>query len=337
MLRRPVLATAGPARGTPAAASVAPGPRIAFLTALGIGLLAALLFSTSFVLNRSVQVGGGAWEWTASLRYLMTLPLLAAIVAARGGIAPVVAALRARPLAWLGWSTVGFGLFYAPLAFAVTSSPGWLLAGVWQLTILAGILLAPLLYRDHRAAIPRRAVAGAVVVLGGVALTQADHVGAVGAHALAAGVLPVLVAACAYPAGNRKTMEVADGRLDTWQRILAMTIASLPFWLVLASLGLARAGTPGVDQLTQCAIVAIVGGLLATALFFAATARVRQHPARLAAVEATQSCEVVFAALLEIAVLGIALPSATAWTGVGLIVAGIAWASLAAAVGGRRP
>jgi drug/metabolite transporter (DMT)-like permease len=147
----------------------------------------------------------------------------------------------------------------------------------------------------------------------------------------------VLVAACAYPAGNRKTMEVADGRLDTWQRILAMTIASLPFWLVLASLGLARAGTPGVDQLTQCAIVAIVGGLLATALFFAATARVRQHPARLAAIEATQSCEVVFAALLEIAVLGIALPSATAWTGVGLIVAGIAWASLAAAVGGRRP
>jgi hypothetical protein len=32
-------------------------------------------------------------------------------VAARGGIAPVIAALRARPLDWLGWSTVGFGLF----------------------------------------------------------------------------------------------------------------------------------------------------------------------------------------------------------------------------------
>jgi drug/metabolite transporter (DMT)-like permease len=327
MLRRPVLAAAGPTRSAPPAAATARGPRVAFLGAMGIGLLAALLFSTSFVLNRSVQVGGGAWEWTASLRYLMTLPLLAAIVAARGGIAPAVAALRARPLAWLGWSTVGFGLFYAPLAFAVTSSPGWLLAGAWQLTILAGIVLAPVLYRDHRAVIPRGATAGAVVVLSGVALTQAEHAGAVGAHALLAGVLPVLVAACAYPAGNRKTMEVAGGRLDTWQRILAMTVASLPFWLVLSALGLVRAGTPQTDQLAQCAIVAIVGGLLATALFFAATARVRHRPAQLAAVEATQSGEVVFAAGLEVLLLGIAFPSPLAWCGVALIVGGIAWLS----------
>jgi drug/metabolite transporter (DMT)-like permease len=327
MLRRPVLAAAGPARSAPAGAAAAPGPRVAFLAAMGIGLLAALLFSTSFVLNRSVQVGGGAWEWTASLRYLMTLPLLVAIVAARGGLAPVVGALRARPLAWLGWSTVGFGLFYAPLAFAVTSSPGWLLAGAWQLTIIAGIVLAPLLYRDHRAVIPRRALGGAVVVLGGVALTQAEHVGAVGAHALLAGVLPVLVAAFAYPAGNRKTMEVAGGALDTWQRILAMTIASLPFWLALSTVGLARSGAPQGDQLAQCAIVALVGGLLATALFFAATARVRAHPGRLAAVEATQSCEVVFAAALEVALLGIAFPSPPAWGGIALIVGGIAWLS----------
>jgi drug/metabolite transporter (DMT)-like permease len=326
MLRSPLLTATGPAGSVPVAgiARRAPGGRVAFLQAMGLGLLAALLFSTSFVLNRSVQVGGGAWEWTASLRYLMTLPLLAAIVAARGGLGPVLAALRARPLAWLGWSTVGFGLFYAPLAFAVTSSPGWLLAGAWQLTIVAGIVLAPLLYRDHRAVIPRRAVAGAVVVLAGVALTQAEHAGAVGAHALLAGVLPVLVAAFAYPAGNRKTMEVAGGTLDTWQRILAMTIASLPFWIVLSTAGLARAGAPGADQLAQCAIVALVGGLLATTLFFAATARVRHQPARLAAVEATQSGEVVFAALFEIALLGIAFPSPLAWCGIALIVGGIA-------------
>ena len=171
-----------------------------------------------------------------------TLPLLVAIVAARGGVRPVVAALRERPLAWLGWSTIGFGLFYAPLAFAVTSSPGWLLAGTWQLTILAGIVLAPLLYRDHRAVVPRSAVAAAIVVLAGVALMQAERAGAVGADVLLAGVLPVLVAAFAYPAGNRKTMEVAGGTLDTWQRILAMTVASLPFWIVLSGVGLAAHG-----------------------------------------------------------------------------------------------
>jgi hypothetical protein len=42
---------------------------------MGIGLLAALLFSTRFVVNRNIQVAGGAWEWTASLRYLTMVPL----------------------------------------------------------------------------------------------------------------------------------------------------------------------------------------------------------------------------------------------------------------------
>lgn len=291
---------------------------------MGIGLLAALLFSTTFVVNRRIELGGGAWEWTASLRYLIVLPLVAAIVAARGGIAPVLAALRGRPAAWIGWSTVGFGLFYAPMTFAVSAGPSWLLAGTWQLTILAGIVLAPLLYRDHRAVIPRKAIAGALVVLSGVALMQAEHVSAVGADALLVGVLPVLVAACAYPAGNRKTMEVADGALDTWQRILAMTIASLPFWLVLAAIGSSRAGLPGAEQVAQSALVAVMGGVLATTLFFAATARVRHHPTRLAAVEATQSGEVAFAAGLEVLILGTALPSPVAWGGMALIVAGIA-------------
>ena len=57
--------------------------------------------------------------------------------------------------------------------------------------------------------------------------------------------LPVLVAAFAYPAGNRRTMELAGGRLDTWQRILAMTVASLPFWLALALAGLPALGHAG--------------------------------------------------------------------------------------------
>jgi drug/metabolite transporter (DMT)-like permease len=299
------------------------GGRTAFLGAMGLGLLAAALFSSSFVVNKSMQLGGGAWEWTASLRYLMLLPLLAAIVGARRGLAPVLAALRAEPARWLLWSTIGFGLFYAPLAFAVSAGPGWLLAGTWQLTILAGILLAPVLYDDERAVIPRRAVAGALIVLAGVALMQAEHASGVGTDVLLVGVLPVIVAAFAYPAGNRRTMELADGRLDVWQRILAMVIASLPFWIVLSAVGAAHAGPPGAAQLGQSLVVAVIGGLVATALFFAATARVRRDPTRLAAVEATQSGEVVFAAGLEAVLLGAGLPSPVAWLGIALIVAGI--------------
>jgi uncharacterized membrane protein len=50
---------------------------------------------------------------------------------------------------------------------------------------------------------------------------------------------------------------------------------------------------------------------------------VRRDPARLAAVEATQSGEVVFAAGLEAVLLGAGLPSPVAWAGIALIVAGI--------------
>ena len=304
--------------------------RAAFLAAMGLGLLAAALFSTAFVLNRSMEQAGGAWEWTASLRYLMTVPLLAAIVALRGGVAAALAALRARPGAWLLWSTVGFGLFYAPIAFAASAGPSWLVAGTWQVTIVAGILLGPLLYDDHRAVIPRAVLGAALVVLAGVALMQAERIDAVGWDVLAVGALPVLVAAFAYPAGNRKTMELGAGRLDTWQRLLAMTLASLPLWVALAIAGGLRAGAPGGGQLAQSLVVAVVVGLAATALFFAATARVRHDAVRLGAVEATQSGEVVFAAGLEAVILGRALPSPLAWAGIALIVAGIAACVLAA-------
>ena len=51
------------------------------------------------------------------------------------GVAPVLAALRARPKAWIGWSTVGFGLFYAPMSFAVGADA--LLVGVLPVLVAA--------------------------------------------------------------------------------------------------------------------------------------------------------------------------------------------------------
>ncbi|KIN56735.1 hypothetical protein B4146_1332 [Bacillus subtilis] len=49
--------------------------------------------------------------------------------------------------------------------------------------------------------------------------------------------LPVVIAAFAYPLGNRRMFEEYGGRLDTFQRVLGMTLASLPFWLILAAYG----------------------------------------------------------------------------------------------------
>ena len=118
------------------------------LAAVGIALLSALFFTGTYVLNRAIVTGGGHWAWSASLRYLITLPLLLPLMPWQGGMGPVWRALRAHPGAWLRCSAIGFVAFYLLLAFAAASGPSWLVAGSFQFTVIAGMLCAPLLYRD---------------------------------------------------------------------------------------------------------------------------------------------------------------------------------------------
>ena len=58
-------------------------------------------------------------------------------------------------------------------------------------------------------------------------------------------ILPVVLASFAYPhVGNRKMMEICAGRLDAYQRVLGMTLASLPFWFLLSLYGFFNVGLP---------------------------------------------------------------------------------------------
>lgn len=299
-----------------------------------LGVAAALFFAVTFVVNRLMATGGGAWEWSAALRFWFTAPLLAGIVLVRGrtrpraGLGPVVQALRRRPAAWAVWSTVGFVGFYAPLTWAAEFAPGWLVSAMWQTTIVAGVLLAPLLYADPvRRRIPARSLAISVVILAGVGLSQAGSGVAFGAG-LAGAVAAILVAACCYPVGNRRTMEMA-GRLDTLQRVTVMTFASLPAWLVVTVEGGLRTGLPSAPQVLGAAVVAVSSGVVATVLFFAAADLARRDPVQLAAVEATQAGEVVFTALAAPLLMPAEAPGPLAWAGVGVIVLGVVSHALA--------
>ncbi|MGL5513812.1 MAG: multidrug resistance efflux transporter family protein, partial [Sporomusa sp.] len=98
-----------------------------------IGILASLFFASTFVLNRAMDLSGGSWIWSAALRFFFTLPFLLSIVAIRRNLRPLLAELKAQPASWLIWSTVGFGLFYAPLCFAAAYGTGWLVAATWQI------------------------------------------------------------------------------------------------------------------------------------------------------------------------------------------------------------
>ena len=86
-------------------------PRRRVLLAVGLSLLAALFFTSTYVVNRAVALEGGHWAWTAALRYLFMLPLLLPLMPWQGGVAPVWRSLRAAPGPWLLWSGIGFVLF----------------------------------------------------------------------------------------------------------------------------------------------------------------------------------------------------------------------------------
>lgn len=306
-----------------------------------IGIFAALFFAVTFILNRAMELEGGSWLWSSSLRYFFMLPFLLIIVVARRGLPKMTKEIRKNTGAWLLWSFVGFVLFYAPLTYAAAYGPGWLVSGTWQFTIIAGVLLAPLFFvhikqKKIRQKIPFKSLLISCIILIGIILIQIPSAATVSKKALLLSTLPVIIAAFAYPLGNRKMMEVCDGRLDTFQRVLGMTIMSMPAWIILAIYASFTVGAPSNSQVFQSFIVGISSGIIATILFFIATDRVRDNQGKLAAVEATQSAEIIFVIIGEMILLGIPLPAPLALIGLLVIIFGMLLHSYHTMLANRR-
>lgn len=306
------------------------------MRALLLGLAGSFFFAFTFILNRSMELGGGSWAWSASLRFLLMLPILLVMVWHTGGLGKSFSHLRQNLAAYLLWSTVGFGLFYTSVCFAAAYGEGWLVASTWQGTIIAGPLLSPFLLKPSREEaglpcfrrIPFQAMRWSLLILAGICLMQWEHARAISVRQTVLCVLPLLFGAFMYPLGNRKMMEICGDRVDTVQRVLNMTIASLPFWLALSAWAAYAHGLPGAGQVGQSVLVALLSGVLGTVLFFAATNLVKHDPSRLASVEATQAGEIVFALLGEIVLLSAPLPSGVSLAGICMVIAGMVLHSL---------
>ncbi len=295
--------------------------------AIILGLIAALFFAVTFVLNRLMSTEGGSWIWSSSFRFFFMVPFLFLIVLARKGVRPLMQVMKQDIGSWLLWSTIGFGVFYAPLTFSALYAPSWIVASTWQVTIIAGVLMSPLLVKSKKA-ISKRSLGFSLIILIGIAIMQIKQATTVGTKDIILGVVPVLVAAFAYPLGNRKMMAVTGGQLDAFQRTLGMTIASLPFWITLAIVGVYTVDLPKSSQLTQTLIVAISSGVIATSIFFKATDLAHKDHKKLASVEATQSGEVFFALIGEILILGGHIPDIYSMIGIGFVVLGMILHSL---------
>ena len=293
---------------------------MAVLIALG----SALFFTLTYVLNRATANEGGHWAWTAALRYFITLPLMIPLM--RGRWRSLWNAMREHPTAWLGYSALGFVVFYMLLAYAADSGPSWLVAGSFQFTVIAGMLCAPFLYRDARRKVPLAAWGVGFLILAGVMLMQFAHAdGGLGRAAWIA-LACVLGSAVLYPLGNRLLLlhlERTDEQLDATQRVFGMTLASQPLWLLVAIYAFSQAGAPSSSQVVMAAGVALSAGVIATILFFKATGLVRDNPTALAAAEAMQAAELIFASLLGVLFLHEAWPQGGALVGGVMIIIGI--------------
>lgn len=86
------------------------------MSSIWLGVLAAFFFAFTFVLNRSMELSGGSWIWSASLRYLFMVPMLFVIVMAQHKLKPLWKVMKEQPGMWLWWSFIG--LVYFMLRYA---------------------------------------------------------------------------------------------------------------------------------------------------------------------------------------------------------------------------
>ncbi|NTV77925.1 MAG: multidrug resistance efflux transporter family protein [Clostridiales bacterium] len=289
-----------------------------------LGLLASFFFAFTFLFNRSMHLTGGSWVWSASLRYLFTFPILAVIVWKKQGLKSIHTEIWKNLPKWLLWSSVGFGLFYAPLSFAGDYGESWLIAASWQITIVMGILLAPL----FKSPVSLKNLCASGIIIMGVFLLQAHNIKELELHKMLLTLVPILIAAVAYPLGNRKMMVISNNQISTMERTYGMTLCSLPFWFILSLYGVASKGAPSSGQMIQAFCVALISGVIATLLFFKATDLVKSNQQQLAVIESTQAGEVLFTLLGGVLFLKDATPDLTGWIGILLIVFGMILNSL---------
>ncbi len=299
---------------------------------IALGSLAALFFSSTFVLNRAMSLQGGHWAWTSSLRFgfmLIFLVALLLITQGRKALAEVKDVFIQHWRFWILAGSIGFGVFYSLITFSSQYAAGWIVATTWQTTILASPLVLVFFGRK----VPTKGLLFTGIIFGGILLVNVEHATLTGLREVLLSALPILVAAFAYPLGNQLVWEARLGhhpripKIDHpilengFARVLLLTLGSLPFWAALLLFTSPPAPTSG--QLLSTALVALLSGVIATTLFLYARHLCKQ-PYEIAAVDATQSMEVVISLLGEILFLGGAFPGALGLAGVALTMLGLA-------------
>ena len=302
-----------------------------------LGLLASAFFSATFILNRAMSLTGGHWVWSSSLRYVYMLLLLIILIGMNKGMAHLRDAIKifVRHFKfWLLAGSVGFGMFYSFLCYAADHAPGWVIAGTWQITVIA----TPIVLLFFKEKVPRQGIYFSVLIFLGIFLIQFyNKESQFAVNHIVYGVIPVVIAAFAFPIGNQLLNFAKHGN-HSWiphiespilhhapTCVLLMTMGSMPFWALL--LMWVAPPPPLKNQLVNTFIVAVSSGIIATSIFYKAR-NSSKSPYVISGIDATQSGGILFSLVGEILLLDGAWPQTTGVVGIILIVVGITGYSL---------
>ncbi len=278
-----------------------------------------------------MSLAGGHWAWTSSLRFgymLIFLAVLLLITQGKKALAQIKEVFIQHWLFWVIAGSIGFGIFYSLITFSATYAAGWVVATTWQTTILATPIVLTLFGRN----VPAKGIILTLLIFAGIVLVNIEQASATSSQTVIISAMPVLVAAFAYPIGNQLVWEARLGENkkiphmqhpileNGFARVLLLTIGSIPFWIIL--LLITNPPPPTSGQLISTALVALLSGVIATTLFLYARHLCKQ-PYEIAAVDATQSMEMIFSLAGEILLLNGALPGGLGIAGIVLTVVGL--------------
>jgi len=296
-----------------------------------LGIIAGAFFSTTFVLNELMSISGGHWLWSATLRYFFMIIFLALVLIFQGGIQRVIDVCKLYLSNYIFWTisgTVGFGFFYALICFSADFSPGWVIAATWQFTVVATLFVLMFFGKKF----PKKIWFFSIIIFIGVCLVNLAHMETFDLKALLLGGFPILIASFCYPIGNQLVWEAKNGEHknvpqikskllnNAFNKVFLLSLGSLPLWFVL--IAIIQPSAPSDSQIMNTAFVALFSGVFATSIFLY-TRNIAKNSNELAAVDATQATEVVFALIGGMIFLGTGSLNLIAMVGLVLIMAGL--------------
>jgi drug/metabolite transporter (DMT)-like permease len=186
--------------------------------------------------------------------------------------------------------------------------------------------MSPIVLAFFGRRVPVRGFFFTALIFAGIVLVNLEQAQAVSVQAALLGIIPMLISAIAYPTGLQMVWEYqrrsppSPALENSFGRVLLLTLASAPFWLLLGFI--VQPPPVSTSQVLSTLGVAIFSGVIATTLFVAAR-QLAHTPYQLAAVDATQSGEVIFSLAGELLLLNGALPGNLGLAGIAITLVGL--------------